>query len=640
MVVGAKDFLELLLARLNSFSQMGTAAVVNVQFRIACALAGTVFSGVVGAAAGATGVEAPALEAVVLGESDLPAGYRRTFDFTGSQAGAARRLGLRIPERGAGNAAVVRAWRQDGGGREILEVAMDYRNDAVAAEALCDVQSLSGERAVTRFDVPRVDDADGYVLRLPRVAAGGEAALVHIVTLRQGRFVFLLRTGPDSIADAGLARLLGQRQAMKAPRGSTAPACGSTRSAFGGRLIGALAAATGVYLACVSLVARLRDPLRRLPRGVRGAPPSSVDGGVVDVTATARSRRKHATVRIGLQLLGLCIAAPALLPFLWPDAAGFAIGGFVVGVAAPRVFLRESRSRTRSRRFDLGPRLVVAGMAFTLAVALFLVGVVLLATSGLVSVTDLTREELGAEPDTLQAFLFLLAVGFLVVGSVLWVLARRLAAVRARSLLEQDDRPPLLYLRSFGDDDLRLRVAIAQRGGVFRWLSPRRFERFEEVLVRHLTAVGPVTAVNRPGTRLTPLGAARESLPDATWQETVDVRMDAASWIVVSAAPRSVPPGLEWELRRIEDKALWRKTVLILPPVGRAELEARWATIASVLAAVAGAREALPADVGAVLLSRLSPDGTWTAATSETRDEWSYAAALESALRSAEAPDR
>jgi hypothetical protein len=40
----------------------------------------------------------------------------------------------------------VRAWRQGGVGREILEVATDYRDDLVAAEALCDVQRLNGER--------------------------------------------------------------------------------------------------------------------------------------------------------------------------------------------------------------------------------------------------------------------------------------------------------------------------------------------------------------------------------------------------------------------------------------------------------------------------------------------------------------
>jgi hypothetical protein len=354
------------------------------------------------------------------------------------------------------------------------------------------------------------------------------------------------------------------------------------------------------------------------------------------VTATARSGRKRATVRIALQLLGLCIAAPALLPFLWPEAAGFAIAGVLVGVAAPRVFLRESSGGARSRRFDLAPRLLLAGTVFTLAAALFLAGLVLLASSALVAVTDLTREELRSDPDALQAFLLLLGIALLVVGSVVWVLARRLAAAQARSLLEHDDRPPLLYLRSFGDDDLRLRVAIAHRGAVLRWLSPRRFERFEEVLVRHLTAVGPVTAVNRPGTRLTPLGAARESLPDATWKETVDERMDAASRIVVSAAPRTVPPGLEWELRRIAAKALWNKTLLVLPPVGYDELQTRWASFASVLADGAGASEPLPADVGVVLVSRLSPDGTWTAVTAETRDEWSYAAALGSALHSTE----
>jgi hypothetical protein len=70
---------------------------------------------------------APALAAVVLDETGLPVGYQRTFDLTGSQASVARRLRLPIRERGAGYAALVRAWRQGGVGREILEVATDSR---------------------------------------------------------------------------------------------------------------------------------------------------------------------------------------------------------------------------------------------------------------------------------------------------------------------------------------------------------------------------------------------------------------------------------------------------------------------------------------------------------------------------------
>jgi hypothetical protein len=115
---------------------------------------------------------------------------------------------------------------------------------------------------VKPFDVPRVADANGYVLRLPRIEAGGASALVHVVALRRGRFVFLLRSGPDSIDDAGLVRLLAERQAMKAPPGLTAEGCGGDHCGFGGRLVDAIAGATGAYLAGVWFVAWLRDPLR------------------------------------------------------------------------------------------------------------------------------------------------------------------------------------------------------------------------------------------------------------------------------------------------------------------------------------------------------------------------------------------
>jgi hypothetical protein len=576
---------------------------------------------------------APALGVVALDEVDLPAGYQRTFALTGSQASVARRLGVPVPKRGADYVALVRVWQGAETGRQVLEVVIDYGSNGVAAEALCDEQRVNSGRAATQFQVPRLPHARGYGLRLPDAA--GRATVFHLVTLRKGQFVFLLRTEPDSIRDTQLVRLLAERQAMKAPPGSSAEACGPGRWELGGILMGTIAGATGTYLAGVWLVAWLRDPLRRnVGRRVQRAPPPPDNVRAIDVTATARSRRRRATARGALQLLGLYIALPALVPFLWPEAAGFAVVGLLVGLAAPRVLLRHSRHHERVRRFDLGPRLLLAGPLSVVAAALFASGLVLLLTSALMSATNPTREELGgADPEVMQAVLFFLSIGFLVCGSALWVLARRIAAVRARSLLQRDARKPLLYLRSFGDDDLRLRVAIAERGGLVRWLSPRRFERFEEVVARHLTEVGPVIAVDRPGTRLPPLGAARESLPDAVWKEVVDERMGETSWIVVSAAPRRVPPGLAWELSRISENGLWGKTVLILPPVAEAELQARWGDFANTLSSVGPTGDPLPADGGVVLLLRLSPDGTWTAVTSGRRDEGSYAAALELAFR-------
>src|SRR4029077_18038660 len=89
--------------------------------------------------------------------------------------------------------------------------------------------------------------------------------------------------------------------------------------------------------------------------------------------------------------------------------------------------------------------------------------------------------------------------------------------------------PPVLSLRSFPDDRLRLRTATLGRPSLVERFTPRRFDRFEEVLIRHLSRYGPVSAVTPPGTRLAPLGAARETIEPANWQSAV------AGWMAHSA---------------------------------------------------------------------------------------------------------
>src|SRR5205085_6398845 len=64
--------------------------------------------------------------------------------------------------------------------------------------------------------------------------------------------------------------------------------------------------------------------------------------------------------------------------------------------------------------------------------------------------------------------------------------ARRLAALEAHEALRRDLRPMVLYLRTFADDSLTIRTAPYVRRSFIDRLSPHRFERFEEVLVRNL----------------------------------------------------------------------------------------------------------------------------------------------------------
>jgi hypothetical protein len=189
----------------------------------------------------------------------------------------------------------------------------------------------------------------------------------------------------------------------------------------------------------------------------------------------------------------------------------------------------------------------------------------------------------------------------------------------------------VLYLRTFADDSLTIRTAIHARRSFVDRLSPRRFERFEEVLVRKLTETGPVVALNPPGTNLAPIGAARETLAADHWQPTITGWMSDAQLIVVGAAPELVSPGFRWELRTIDSKRLWYKTLLVLPSVPDSTMHTRWEQFSNVFTDTAMAHHPMPPDPTHILTLFGSPATGWSAVTADQRTEWTYAEALATA---------
>ena len=196
----------------------------------------------------------------------------------------------------------------------------------------------------------------------------------------------------------------------------------------------------------------------------------------------------------------------------------------------------------------------------------------------------------------------------------------------------RDPRPPVLYLRSFTDDRLRLWTATLGRPSLVERFTPRRFDRFEEVLVRHLSRYGPVIAVNPPGTRLAPLGAARETIEQANWQSAVASWMAHSGLIVFLAPPSRVTQGLHWELRTVAEHGQLDKALMVVPPVPAEQLQARWQALGAACAGLWPFTVARTlADPRALVLAFRR--GRWDVATADTRTEWSYAAALDRVAR-------
>lgn len=140
-------------------------------------------------------------------------------------------------------------------------------------------------------------------------------------------------------------------------------------------------------------------------------------------------------------------------------------------------------------------------------------------------------------------------------AAFLIVRARRYFQVDARSLLSTDRRAPVLFLRSFNDDE-RHRYAQTQRAMLDFSLETR--------LTNHLLHFGPFVAVGSPDEAVPQPGAARVRLSDDQWQRQVLAWMQQASLIVMYVGRTT---WVNWELGRVLDSGRQHSLILLFPEV-------------------------------------------------------------------------
>jgi len=146
----------------------------------------------------------------------------------------------------------------------------------------------------------------------------------------------------------------------------------------------------------------------------------------------------------------------------------------------------------------------------------------------------------------IKIVLIFAAAGVAGMGSFLFRAGKKFKAVSAEVAMAADDRPPVLYLRSFADDAAlawsQLDTAFATQTGGSLPLASR-----EEQMVEAFSEVGPVGAIGKSGERLPELGAVRLYLSDAEWQSKVLELMGRARLVVLRAG---LTPGFWWEVQR------------------------------------------------------------------------------------------
>jgi uncharacterized membrane protein len=124
----------------------------------------------------------------------------------------------------------------------------------------------------------------------------------------------------------------------------------------------------------------------------------------------------------------------------------------------------------------------------------------------------------------------------------------------AIDLIESDGRPPVLYLRSFGDDAAPDYTGSALPVGANQTVEMR--------LAHALRSVGAVISIGRPGERLPELGSNRFYVSDAEWQRAVRYFL-ARSAAVVIVVGRST--GLTWEIQTALDEVPHGQLLFVFP---------------------------------------------------------------------------
>ncbi|MEQ7845774.1 PQQ-binding-like beta-propeller repeat protein [Nocardioides kribbensis] len=206
-------------------------------------------------------------------------------------------------------------------------------------------------------------------------------------------------------------------------------------------------------------------------------------------------------------------------------------------------------------------------------------------------------------------------------------MARRLASRHVRGAA--DDRARVLLLRSFVDQNVRMRSRRLDRSSIIDHIAMRRWERFEEVVASTLTKVGEVVTAATPGERLPPgLGAARIQFTHEEWQQRVTDISEESSFIVMILGRSE---SMVWEMTRLQELGHLQKSIFLLPPLTGSERTRRLNFLADVYGV---SRDRLVASPGRTVLAVAFPSQLDEPVVFESAgpDDISYDVAIDHAM--------
>jgi hypothetical protein len=148
----------------------------------------------------------------------------------------------------------------------------------------------------------------------------------------------------------------------------------------------------------------------------------------------------------------------------------------------------------------------------------------------------------------------------------------RLCSSDAARILETDRRRPVLFLRSFYEDNAKGSYRVQKNinhvtmvASLYNFLIGRSETTFEQEFAKFFRTIGPVVAVGKPGERLVPLGAARLYVTGDNWEAEVLALLAHAQAVVLKIG---LTPGTLWEFAQCFSRVEPTRLLLVMPYLG------------------------------------------------------------------------
>jgi hypothetical protein len=150
----------------------------------------------------------------------------------------------------------------------------------------------------------------------------------------------------------------------------------------------------------------------------------------------------------------------------------------------------------------------------------------------------------------------------LAIGGATHRLIRQLLRISLERLQQIDQRPPIVFLRAFRDDQVPLRSP--RLGALGRVMDVgRRRTSLDEMLLEEATPFGPVVALGNPQDKKPPYGAARGYFDQESWQVAVADLVSKGLCVIICVDDTD---GIWWEIDHLVDGRHIGKTLLLIHP--------------------------------------------------------------------------